>query len=221
MSSGSDRPGATKPTRRDGRPADAHIGQSQRFFPVVRHEQGARSHDARVAPLPQRREIGVDDRMLEVRERCVRRLFRSRLGARQHEAVARLASPLASGDRKGRLPDPIDEVWRRRIENVSAAKRLACERAANNRGVAIEDRRPVALSRPKPAKADGVPPEPSPSSRRPFETRSNTAASSATRTGSSSGKVTMPVPRRIRDVRAATWARNTNGAGRPPSSPSK
>lgn len=48
--------------------------------------------------------------------------------------------------------------------------------------------------------------------------RSSTAASSATRIGSSSGRVTIPVPRRMRLVAAAAWARKTNGAGRPPSS---
>jgi hypothetical protein len=33
--------------------------------------------------------------MLQVRERCFRRRLRSRLGARQHEAVTRFASALA------------------------------------------------------------------------------------------------------------------------------
>ena len=99
MSSGSDRPAATNPIVDEmiDDPAQADIGQAQRFFPVVRDEQGAGGHDARLAPSPKRREIGVDDRMLEVRKRRVRRLFRPRLGARQHEAVARFASPLAPG----------------------------------------------------------------------------------------------------------------------------
>ncbi|MGY4365205.1 hypothetical protein ACVW1A_001270 [Bradyrhizobium sp. LB1.3] len=37
-----------------------------------------------------------------------------------------------------------------------------------------------------------------------MQSRSSTAASSATRTAFSSGKVTMPVPRRMREVCAAT-----------------
>ena len=38
---------------------------------------------------------------------------------------------------------------RSRIENVSAAERLACERAAHNRGVALENRRPVGAVQPE------------------------------------------------------------------------
>ena len=52
-------------------PAQADIRKAQRFFPVVRDEQGSGRHDARLAPWLKRREIGVDDRMLEVRERRV------------------------------------------------------------------------------------------------------------------------------------------------------
>jgi hypothetical protein len=66
-------------------PAEADIGQAQRFFAVVRDEQGAGRHDARFAPLWRRREISVDDRMLEVRKRCVRR----RLGSRQRHDRSR------------------------------------------------------------------------------------------------------------------------------------
>jgi Arc/MetJ family transcription regulator len=51
-------------------PAEADIGQAQSFFPVVRDEQGAGGHDARFASSGQRREIGVDDRMLQVPKRC-------------------------------------------------------------------------------------------------------------------------------------------------------
>ena len=78
-------------------PAQADIRKAQRFFPVVRDEQGSRRHDARLAPWRKRREIGVDDRMLQVRERRGRRLFRPRLGARQHEAVARFAGAPTPG----------------------------------------------------------------------------------------------------------------------------
>ncbi|MNP56905.1 hypothetical protein D3C76_1516680 [compost metagenome] len=63
----------------------------------------------------------------------------------------------------------------------------------------------------------GVPPEPKPTSSRPSDKRSSTAVSSATRSGFSSGRVIMAVPRRMRVVNAATWARNTSGDGRPPS----
>nr|VXZ84342.1 Uncharacterised protein [Klebsiella pneumoniae] len=58
---------------------------------------------------------------------------------------------------------------------------------------------------------------PKPTSRRPSVSKSSTAASSATRSGFSIGKVIIAVPRRIRSVCAATWARNTSGEGRPPS----
>ena len=75
-----------------------------------------------------------------------------------------------------------------------------------------------ALSRPNASNAERLPPGPTPTSRRPPDIRSSTAASSATRIGSSSGRVTIAVPRRIRDVCAATCARKTNGPGRPPSS---
>jgi hypothetical protein len=78
-------------------PAEADIGEAQRFLSIVRDEQGAGRHDAWLPPIRERRKISIDDRMLEVRKRCARRLFRPRLGARQHEAVARFASPLAPG----------------------------------------------------------------------------------------------------------------------------
>ena len=70
---------------------------------------------------------------------------------------------------------------------------------------------------PKASKDSAVPPVPRPTSRRPFDSRSSTAASSATRSAFSSGSVTTPVPRRMRRVRAATCERKTKGEGRPPS----
>ena len=78
-----------------------------------------------------------------------------------------------------------------------------------------------ALSRPNASNAVRLPPGPTPTSRRPPDIRSSTGASSATRIDSSSGSVTMAVPRRILDVCAATFARKTSGPGRPPSSSCK
>ncbi len=46
---------------------------------------------------------------------------------------------------------------------------------------------------------------------------STTAASSATRTPFSIGRVMIAVPSRIREVRAAAWERKTSGEGSPPS----
>ena len=70
---------------------------------------------------------------------------------------------------------------------------------------------------PKGKNEVGVPPEPKPTSSRPSASRSSTAASSATRSGFSMGRVIMAVPRRMRSVCAAAWARKTSGDGRPPS----
>ena len=81
-------------------------------------------------------------------------------------------------------------------------------------------RRP-STSLPKAANTLGSVPLPTPSSSRPPLSVSSTAASSATRSGSSSGRVTTAVPSRIRRVRSATAARNGNGEGSRPAVASK
>ena len=48
-----------------------------------------------------------------------------------------------------------------------------------------------------------------PNSTRPSDRWSSSAIFSATRSGSFHGRITAPVPSRIRFVRAAMWARNT------------
>ena len=64
----------------------------------------------------------------------------ARLGAREHEAVARLAGAYAPADREGRLPHSIDELRGRRIERIVARERLTAKRVANDREMAFEDR---------------------------------------------------------------------------------
>lgn len=56
------------------------------------------------------------------------------------------------------------------------------------------------------------PPRATPNSMRPPLSRSSAAMSSATRTGSFSGSSAAPVPRRMRRVRAASWASSTMSA---------
>ena len=73
-------------------------------------------------------------------------------------------------------------------------------------------------SRPKAAKVSGSPPVPRPSWSRPPLMVSTTAASSATRIGSSSGRITIAVPSWMRRVRSAAAARNVSvdGSRAPP-----
>ena len=81
--------------------------------------------------------------MLQIGERSARRLLGSRLRARQHEAVARLAGAYAAADREGRLPDPVDELRRRRVERVAAAEGLSRQGVANDGEMSVEDSRSV------------------------------------------------------------------------------
>jgi hypothetical protein len=93
---------------------------------------------------------------------------------------------------------------RRRVENVSAAEPLACERGSNKRHMAVENARPIravaAEAGESRRRAAGAEPKLEAAVRDEIEHRRVLSD----RTGSSSGKVTMPVPRRICDVRAAT-----------------
>ena len=124
MSSG-ERPPRDDVPRRDeviDDTAEADVRETQGFVPIVGNEKRSRAEDTRLATRRQRRKIGVDDGMLQIGERSVRSLLGSRLGAREHEAITRLAGAYASADRKGRLPHPVDELRRRRVEGVAAAR---------------------------------------------------------------------------------------------------
>ena len=152
--------------------------------------------------------VGVDDRVLNGVQRQAWLAGRPWLSAGQHQPVSRLTGADSALRREGGDPDTLRQLRRRRIETViRVAQRVAapalwirCRWSAN-----AAPR--CSLVRPKGRNEVGVPPEPNPTSRRPSVSKSSTAASSATRSGFSIGKVIIAVPRRIRSVCAATWAR--------------
>ena len=125
ISAGTECPGRQNRQRRDDqRPGEADIGQAQRFLAVVRDEQGSGRHDAGLPPARQRGKIGVDDRMLEVRERRVRGVFRLR-GCVRDSISPSPASPARLPQGLKRSPARSDRRdAARRDRDVSAAEPL-------------------------------------------------------------------------------------------------
>ena len=195
------------------------LGKPHRLLAVVGDEDRARGEDARRAPLGQRLEIGVDHRVLDIGERRLRRLGGARLGARQHQAVAGRAGA-SRRPRPRRSPARCGRPARaRRIERVAARQRPPGQAVRSSVEIAgrTELWRSVA-SRPKAVKAVRLPPGPTPSSRRPSLSRSSTdrvlgdTHRQLERQGDDAGAEPD-----ARGLRAATCARKTKGAGRPPS----
>lgn len=79
-----------QPTAQPGR------GEVARLLAVLADKRGARPHDARCHPWRQRRQISVNDRILQFVQRQVRRVRGARLRARQHQAVTGAAGPFPS-----------------------------------------------------------------------------------------------------------------------------
>lgn len=132
--------------------------------------------------------------------------------------MSRLTGADSALRREGGDPDTLRQLRRRRIETVIRVAQRVAAPCAMDQVQMVGKRRPALLAGQAEGQNEvGVPPEPNPTSRRPSVSKSSTAASSATRSGFSIGKVIIAVPRRIRSVCAATWARNTSGEGRPPS----
>ncbi len=135
--------------------------------------------------------------------------------ARRRRAPARRAP----STREGRLPDAIDQGGARRIELVAARQ---C--AARPGGLRISSRLSLNsvwrcwLSRPKAVKAVKLPPGPTPTSRRPplRKVGDDGILGDADRQFQRQGDDAGAEPDARRSA-AAAWARNTNGAGRPPS----
>jgi hypothetical protein len=178
----------------------------------------------------QRGQIGVDDRVLQLRQRqqCGSLAAEAWVRTGQHQTVPGPARPRPAGDRERGLPHPLDRDPVCAGYSVSPPGIGSPFRAPRRRARFRSKRSPrCSPSSSNPANAVGLPPLPTPSSSRPPLIRSSTMASSATRTGNSSGSVTDPGAETIcatsatrddRETRTATAARphvRGNGVARP------
>lgn len=98
--------------------AQAGFGDLQGVGVAVSDKGGARGEDPRRNAVRQRRQIGVDDRVLNGVQRQTRLTGRPGLRAGQHQPVSRLTGTDGALHREGGDPDSRRQLRRRRIEMV-------------------------------------------------------------------------------------------------------
>ena len=125
------------------RALQASFGMAARHCPVIGDKERAGGDDARCKLPWTRREIGIDDRMLDIGERRARCFSRTRLRTRKHETIAGLPCPPAAIAGECGLPDAFGQGMRCRIENGVTGERRAGQRGAQRRQVTLEDGRAV------------------------------------------------------------------------------
>lgn len=126
--------------------AQTGLGDLQGVGVTVGDEGGARGEDPRRNAVRQRRQVGVDDRVLNGVQRQAWLAGRPWLGARQHQPVSRLTGADGALRREGGDPDTLRQLRRRRIETVVRVAQRVAAPGAMDQVQMVGKRRPALLA---------------------------------------------------------------------------
>ena len=113
---------------------------------TVGDEGGARGEDPRCNAVRQRRQVGVDDRVLNGVQRQTWLAGGPWLGARQHQAVSRLTGADGALRREGGDPDTLRQLRCGRIETVARVAQRVAAPGAMDQVQMVGKHRPALLA---------------------------------------------------------------------------